>query len=87
MIENNICLMTDSYKITHHHFYPKGTEKLYSYMESRIGAEYNKTVFFGLQYILKKYLTGNIVTEDKIDEDLIVKDGNIFYMNMMEDYQ
>ena len=68
MIENNICLMTDSYKITHHHFYPKGTEKLYSYMESRIGAEYNKTVFFGLQYILKKYLTGNIVTEDKIDE-------------------
>lgn len=26
MIENNICLLTDSYKVTHHAFYPKNTE-------------------------------------------------------------
>ena len=43
MIENNICLLTDSYKVTHHYFYPKGTEKIYSYLESRVGAEFNKT--------------------------------------------
>ena len=48
MIENNICLLTDSYKVTHHYFYPKGTEKIYSYLESRVGAEFNKTIFYGL---------------------------------------
>lgn len=68
MIENNICLLTDSYKVTHHYFYPKGTEKIYSYLESRVGAEFNKTIFYGLQYIIKKYLEGQIVTQEKIDE-------------------
>ena len=68
MIENNICLLTDSYKVTHHYFYPKGTEKIYSYLESRVGAEFNKTIFYGLQYIIKKYLEGQIVTGEKIDE-------------------
>ena len=68
MIENNICLLTDSYKVTHHYFYPEGTQKIYSYLESRVGAEFNKTIFYGLQYIIKKYLEGPIVTEEKIDE-------------------
>nr|WP_233126313.1 nicotinamide phosphoribosyltransferase domain-containing protein [Methanobrevibacter sp. 87.7] len=68
MIENNICLLTDSYKITHHYFYPKGTEKIYSYLENRTGAEFNKTIFYGLQYILKKYLVGSVVTEEKVEE-------------------
>ena len=68
MIENNICLLTDSYKVTHHYFYPKGTEKIYSYLESRVGAEFNKTIFYGLQYIIKKYLEGQTVTQEKIDE-------------------
>ncbi|WP_458404317.1 nicotinate phosphoribosyltransferase [Methanobrevibacter sp.] len=68
MIENNICLLTDSYKVTHHYFYPEGTEKIYSYLESRVGAEFNKTVFYGLQYILKKYLEGSVVSQEKIDE-------------------
>ncbi len=68
MIENNICLLTDSYKITHHYFYPKGTKKIYSYLESRVGAEFNKTIFYGLQYIIKKYLEGKTVTQEKIDE-------------------
>ncbi|MBQ6511304.1 nicotinate phosphoribosyltransferase [Methanobrevibacter sp.] len=68
MIENNICLLTDSYKVTHHYFYPEGTEKIYSYLESRLGAEFNKTIFYGLQYIIKKYLEGQVVTQEKIDE-------------------
>ncbi len=73
MIENNICLLTDSYKVTHHYFYPKGTQKIYSYLESRVGAEFNKTIFYGLQYIIKKYLEGQVVTEEKINQadDLI----------------
>lgn len=68
MIENNICLLTDSYKVTHHYFYPKGTEKIYSYLESRLGAEFNKTIFYGLQYIIKKYLEGPVVNPQKIEE-------------------
>ena len=68
MIENNICLLTDSFKITHHYFYPEGTQKVYSYLENRSEPEFNKTVFYGLQYILKKYLAGKVVTQEKIDE-------------------
>lgn len=68
MIENNICLLTDRYKITHHYFYPKCTEKIYSYLESRTGAEFNKTIFYGLQYLIKKYLEGSVVNEEKVIE-------------------
>lgn len=77
MIENNICLLTDSYKVTHHYFYPKGTERIYSYLESRTGSEFNKTVFYGLQYILKKYLEGSVVTEEKVAEAEKIIDSHI----------
>ena len=33
-----------------------------------MGAEFNKTIFYGLQYVLKKYLEGQVVTQQKIDE-------------------
>jgi nicotinamide phosphoribosyltransferase len=54
----NLILATDSYKLGHWNQYPKDTEAVYSYLESREGAKYPYTVFFGLQYILKRYLTG-----------------------------
>ena len=50
-------LSTDSYKLNHWKMYPPGTEAVYSYFESREGAQFPYTVFFGLQYILEKYLT------------------------------
>lgn len=53
----NLALLSDSYKHSHHRQYPPGTETVYSYFESRGGA-FPETVFFGLQYILKEYLTG-----------------------------
>jgi nicotinamide phosphoribosyltransferase len=65
---DNIMLLTDSYKLSHYHQYPPGTEKVYSYFESRVGAEYPETMFFGLQYFIKKYLMGQVVTQEKIDE-------------------
>jgi nicotinamide phosphoribosyltransferase len=40
---------------------------VYSYFESR-GGEFGKNVFFGLQYILRQYLEGRVVTQEKIDE-------------------
>ena len=34
---NNLIFLTDSYKVSHHKQYPKGTEYVYSYFESRGG--------------------------------------------------
>jgi len=63
----NILLLTDSYKVSHHVQYPAGTTKIYSYFESR-GGRHREVCFFGLQYFIKRYLTGSIVTMEKIDE-------------------
>jgi len=71
-MRNNIITLTDSYKVSHKNMYVKGyvkgTEKVYSYFESRNGAKYEETVFFGLQYLLKEYLEGQVVTMAKIDQ-------------------
>jgi len=66
MITDNILLMTDSYKASHFLQYPKGTERVSSYIESR-GGKWNRTVFFGLQMFLKQYLSKPI-TQEMIDE-------------------
>ena len=66
-MQNNLILLADAYKYSHHKLYTPGTEKVYSYMESR-GGMFDETVFFGLQYILKKYLAGTVITKEKIEE-------------------
>ncbi len=63
----NLILSTDSYKQTHWKMYPPGTEKVYSYFESRKGATWDRTVFFGLQHILDG-LAGVVVTQADLDE-------------------
>ena len=63
----NIITLTDSYKFTHHRMYPPGTEKVHSYFEARTGATHSYTVFVGLQYILKRFLVGEVVTRAKIE--------------------
>lgn len=62
----NILLLADAYKYSHHKMYYPGTTKIYSYLESR-GGEFGETVFFGLQYYLKHYLEGKVITREKID--------------------
>lgn len=64
----NIVLLSDSYKVSHYRQYPPDTKTVYSYFESRYGSKYSETVFFGLQYFLKRYLNGRVVTQEKIDE-------------------
>lgn len=66
-MNENLILMTDSYKVSHARQYPDGTTNIFSYFESR-GGEFDDVVFFGLQYFLKRYLEGEVVTQDKIDE-------------------
>lgn len=65
---NNILCLTDSYKVSHHKQYPPKTHYTRSYFESRSGAKFEKTTFFGLHYFLKNYLEGRVVTEQKIAE-------------------
>lgn len=64
---NNICWLTDSYKVSHYRQYPPGTQQVFSYFEARSGAQFPDVVFFGLQYFLETYLAGSVVTQDKID--------------------
>ncbi|KAG7162503.1 Nicotinamide phosphoribosyltransferase-like 2 [Homarus americanus] len=64
---DNIILLADCYKSSHYKVYPPGTTKLYAYFESR-GGKFPYTVFFGLQYILKQWLCGPVVTRAMVDE-------------------
>lgn len=64
---DNIILLTDSYKVSHYKQYPPDTRTIYSYFESR-GGRFDEVVFFGLQYLLKRYLEGTRVTKEYIDE-------------------
>jgi nicotinamide phosphoribosyltransferase len=67
MKSSNPLLLTDSYKVSHYRQYPPGTERVYSYFESR-GGEFPEVVFFGLQYYLAKYLEGPVVSQQDIEE-------------------
>lgn len=81
---NNICLKTDSYKLNHWNQYPHGTQTVYSYYESRKGAKFDDTVFFGLQFILKKFLVGTVVTRENIEKAALLCKahfGNDTYFN------
>lgn len=60
---DNLILDTDSYKASHYLQYPPRTSSIFSYLESR-GGRYDKTLFFGLQYILKKYFTKPVMIDD-----------------------
>ena len=62
-----LCFETVCYQLTHHMQYPPKTSVVYSYFESR-GGKFDKVLFFGLQYILKRWLVGSVVTEENIQE-------------------
>lgn len=74
-MNRNILLDTDSYKTSHWLQYPPGATDLFHYVESR-GGVYDKTVFFGLQYLLKEYLSKRITYGDVIEaEDFYGRHG------------
>ncbi|NBQ67403.1 MAG: nicotinate phosphoribosyltransferase [Nitrosomonadaceae bacterium] len=64
----SVLKLTDSYKWTHGIQEEPGTTNTYSYFESRNGAKYPVTKFFGLQMLLKKYLCGPVVTHQDVNE-------------------
>lgn len=62
-MRDNLILDTDSYKASHYRQYPKDTAYVNSYFESR-GGEFKNTLFFGLQYYIKRYLSQRITKYD-----------------------
>ena len=66
MEKENFILNCDVYKTTHWLQYPSGTQHVYSYLESR-GGEFDETVFFGLQYLLKRHFEGRVLEQWMID--------------------
>jgi nicotinamide phosphoribosyltransferase len=62
----NIIINTDNYKHCHYPLYPKGTEYVSSYIESR-GGEFPVQMFVGLQAFIREFLMHPITLED-IDE-------------------
>lgn len=77
---NCIILNTDSYKTSMYKQYPPDTRFVYSYIESRSGGRFDKTVFFGLQAYIKEYLDKPITQAD-IDraETILTSHGAPFY--------
>lgn len=67
----NVILDADSYKASHWLQYPAGTTSMFSYVEAR-GGKWSKTIFFGLQYYIKRYLMQKITME-------MVEEAKIFY--------
>lgn len=63
VLQRNFILDVDSYKLSHFEQYPPGLKRMFSYIESR-GGKYRETVFFGLQYFLKEYLSQPITSEN-----------------------
>jgi nicotinamide phosphoribosyltransferase len=61
-----VIIDSDSYKTAHNRMLPPGTTRVFSYLESR-GGQFDDQVMFGLQYILKNYLAGVVVTHQQID--------------------
>lgn len=62
--KENRVMLTDSYKLSHYLQYPKGTVNMYDYAEARSLKEYDKTLFFGLQMIWKKYFSDALTIEE-----------------------
>lgn len=53
---------TDGYKLSHHCQYIPGATRMISYIESR-GGKYDRTLWFGLQLIIKEYLLGKLTQQ------------------------
>jgi nicotinamide phosphoribosyltransferase len=68
----NLILTTDSYKLSHYRQYPANTEYVSSYIESR-GGEYDKTLFFGMQMFIMKYLLNPVTHKDIMQAEMFTK--------------
>lgn len=90
-ISRLLILNSDSYKTSHYRQYPPGTQRVFSYLESR-GGQHPRTVFFGLQYLLKEYLSQTVQAADvALAEEICTLHGVPFnragWMHIVEQHQ
>lgn len=71
-MQKNPILEVDSYKMGHFRQYPKDTQKLSGYLESRYG-RYPKTLFVGLQGLIKEKLSTPITMANVEDAAALAK--------------
>jgi nicotinamide phosphoribosyltransferase len=65
LLQDVLCLKTDSYKVGHWKMLAEDTDNFFSYGEARgAGHGIEKTVMFGLQAIIKKYFLKKITMRD-----------------------
>lgn len=69
---DNLILKTDSYKFSHPYLFVPGMTYMHNYLESR-GGDFPATIFFGLQYILKKHFSKPITTDDVLQAEHFCK--------------
>ncbi|AYV78294.1 MAG: nicotinate phosphoribosyltransferase [Edafosvirus sp.] len=78
-MSSNILLATDVYKLGHLEQYVDGCTNVYSYLMARSNKNYERSVFFGLQYYLKEYLSRPITKE--MADDFLIKRKQILGSN------
>ena len=66
-MKNNLLMLTDSYKLSQPWQYPKNMIGMFSYGEARSEKIYPKTIFFGLQGLIKEYLLTPFTAQDILD--------------------
>lgn len=72
----NPVLNTDSYKTSHFLQYPPGARRVFAYAESRGGA-YDRTLFFGLQAILKQEFARPVTRRDIDEAQEVLRDHGV----------
>lgn len=73
-VRDNIILDTDSYKTSHSEQFPEGFEAMQAYLASR-GGWFGKTMSFGFQFLMMRYLT-EAVTKEDVDEAKEIYDAH-----------
>ncbi|MHA6797361.1 nicotinate phosphoribosyltransferase (plasmid) [Pseudonocardia bannensis] len=75
---DNLILDVDNYKHCHYPLYPKGTEYVSSYIESR-GGLFPVTMFVGLQVYLRERLMKPITLEDIDEAEFVAREQGMHF--------
>ena len=71
--KENRVMICDSYKMSHYLQYPHNGVNTFSYGEARSLKNYDKTLFFGLQMIWKKYFAAPLTIEEVDEAEIYTK--------------
>lgn len=85
LVDSNVIIDTDGYKPSHFLQFPPDTEGLFAYVSARKGP-FGRTLFFGLQYPLKRYFSRPLTREDVDDAQPFIEGGGMPFNREGWDY-